>query len=163
MEVEKYIKKHPCEIWCPNHAYITCPRTHTQSKDPKICHTASLETNPAQRQVVTDWQLPAQQLIPKICTPPVAAGQMGRGSNCSWVGPVSFNKTKDSTLRTTDPSVPQFPTPAWPNPLSWSVWTCRAESSVPMMLSRHHTMIALALLTSLDYSLTTWTFGKRRD
>lgn len=55
------------------------------------------------------WQLNARK-------PPVAAGTNGM-----------CRHAVHSTTRTTDPSVPQFPTPAWPNPLSRSVWTGRAR------------------------------------
>lgn len=48
-------------------------------------------------------------------------------------------------LRTTDPNMPQFPSPVWPNPLTRSVWTCRAQPPVPRTLSRHHTTLALSL------------------
>lgn len=73
------------------------------------------------------------------------------GTHCC-VCPNSFSKTQDFILSTTDPSMPHFPTPAWPNPLFRSVWTCSVEPPAPSVLSRRHTMLALSLLTGLDYS-----------
>lgn len=135
-EVEEYIKNHPCKILSHN-PYRSQIQNKAKQWLTDSCQHNSWYGISAHHQLHLDqWDVTANR----------------------WrVSPDSFNKTYDFILRTTDPSVPQFPTPAWPNPLSRSVWTCRAELPVPRMLSRHHTMLALSLLTRLDYSLTTWT------
>lgn len=122
--------------------------THTHTHSPKTCHTASLEANPAQRQVVTDWQLPAQQLIPNICTPPVAAGPMGRGSKRREVGPELIHTPLWGPQI---PVCPSFPLLRDQIPSLRSVWTCRAEPTVPRMLSRRHATLSGLLLNRLDF------------
>lgn len=137
--------KNTSEILCVQswHDNITCPQK--QSKDLPRCQ---FSTEAGGDQLTAASTTDTQYL---------------QASNCSWTNGTSRATVAGSALtrsikpRTTDPSVPQFPTPSWPNPLSRSVWTCRAEPPATKMLSRRHTTLALAPLTSLDYSLTTWT------
>lgn len=156
----KLEKKHPKSF-----LWNLVSQSHTHTHSPKTCHTASLEANPAQRQVVTDWQLSSTT---------ADIYQYLHATSCSWTNgmwrQLSVGSAQAHSIKTRTPLWgPQIPVcPSFPlrrnqipsRGLSGpAVQSRQSQGCRPDGIRRSHSHS----LTRRDYSLTTLTSERRHD